>query len=106
MKIYSLYSKSLGRYNMPFFAENDAESVSIVSKMVTAQNDPSLICALDDLELRSVAHFNPAAESVTEVVWGDAPGCCVVMVDLHKNLPLPPTIKERIDKYYGGSANA
>ncbi|MBQ9804900.1 MAG: hypothetical protein IJW49_00095 [Clostridia bacterium] len=101
MKIYSLYSKSLKRYNLPFFAEDDAESVSVVSKMVAAQNDPSLICALDDLCLMCIGEVNLTDEDpiIGHTSW-------LVMDDLHQNLPLPPMIKECIDKYYRGNANA
>lgn len=103
MKIYSLYSKSLKRYNLPFFAEDDEAAISTVSKMVTAQADAALICSLDDLLLVRVGAFDP--ENI-EFPFADDFGVVTFMDDLHKNLPLPPTIKERLDKFYGGASNA
>ena len=107
MKIYSLYSKSLKRYNLPFFANDDDEAIATVSRMVTAQADPSLICALDDLELFNLAVFYPSAPVDPDLISIDPYAIDIsVLDDLHKNLPLPPTVKERIDKYYGGVQNA
>lgn len=100
MKIYSLYSKSLERYSLPFFANDDDEAIAYVSRMVTTQQDLSLVCSLDDLRLDHVGVFYP----------DDGFPCdrtCVssVLDHLHTDLPLPPMIKERIDKYYGGTKN-
>lgn len=107
MKIYSLFSKSLNRYNLPFFADDDEAAIATVANMVTAQADPALMCALDDLQLECVGGFEPVPDEI-----GDAPvfetvdAPAVILDDLHKNLPLPPTITARLDKFYGGALNA
>lgn len=105
MKIYSLYSKSLKRYNLPFFAEDDASAIDRVSKMVTSQADPSLMCALDDLQLRDVGTFNPNVETDGDPIWFSTGLNCLVMDNLYTDLPLPPTVKAQLDKFYGGKAN-
>lgn len=105
MRIYSLYSKSLKRYNLPFFADDDSAAIERVSKMVTAQADPSLMCALDDLQLRCVGTFNQSVERDGDPIWFDSYGSCVVMDNLHTDLPLPPTVKSSLDKFYGGKVN-
>lgn len=98
MKIYSLYSKSLKCFNLPFFAEGDFDAIATVSRMVTSQQDPSLICALDDLKLFKVGIFDSTD--------GEFPiiNCKpdLVLDYLYKNLPLPPTVKDRLLDYYGG----
>ena len=67
-----------------------------------------MICALDDLELDRVGVYDPDADILEDEVpvEGLSDGVLLVLDDLHKNLPLPPTVKERIDKYYGGTQNA
>lgn len=107
MNLYSLYSNSQKRYNIPFVAVDDKAAIDQVSKMVAAQSDPALLSSLDDLQLEKVAGFVPDAN----VLHGEAPVCeltCpeLIMEDLHKNLPLPPTLKARLDKFYGGVENA
>ena len=107
MNIYSLYSNSQKRYNIPFVAFDDKDAIDKVTKMVSAQGDSALLSSLDDLQLEKVAGFVPDAD----ILHGEAPVCeltCpeLIMDDLHKNLPLPPSLKARLDKYYGGMENA
>lgn len=100
MNFYSLRSKSLKRYNVPFLARDDENAVEIVSKMVAQQNDAALLSSLDDLELFMIAEFDPSADDDLDqdVIIQCEP--YLVLNNLHINLPLPPTIKERLDQFY------
>lgn len=100
MKFYSLYSKSLGRYNPPFLAEDDSEAIQIVSKMVASQGDLAFIMSLDDVRLDEVGSFNPGEAFP---VCGDE-AVCTILDWLHTDLPLPPTVKERTDAFYNFKA--
>ena len=95
MKFYSLYSKSQERYNTPFLAEDDGAAIEIVSKMVSAQGDMALMSSLDDLRIEIVGSFYPECQTPVEVLE-----TIIVCDDLHKNLPLPPTIRSRLAKFY------
>lgn len=102
MKFYSLYSKSQGRFNTPFLAEDDGAAIEIVSKMVSAQGDMALMSSLDDLQIERVGGFDPKPD----VYDGMSPvfellgGVVIVLSDLHNSLPLPPTIRSRLAKFY------
>lgn len=95
MKFYSLYSKSQERYNTPFLAEDDGAAIEIVSKMVSAQGDMALMSSLDDLQIECVGGFDPSC-SLPLTKYNPTR----IMDDLHKNLPLPPTIRSRLAKFY------
>lgn len=104
MNFYSLYSRSQNRYNVPFLANDNNDAIDRVVKMVASQGDTALMSSLDDLELDLVGLFEPMHYShpVEELLDVE-----LVLDDLHKNLPLPPHLKETLDKYYnGGTVNA
>ncbi len=108
MKIYSLYSKSQKRYNLPFFAEDDDAAIAYVTRMVSSQGDPALMASLDDLEINLVGIYDPKADILKDEFPVDvsADGVCMVLCDLHKTLPLPPMVKAAVDKFYsGGKSN-
>lgn len=96
MYFYALYSKSKERYCAPFLAPDDKEAISQISSAVTGSQDPGLIMSLDDLRLDKVGSFLPDAFfPVREAVVASA-----VLTDLHKNLPLPPLVKDKVDQLY------
>lgn len=95
MNFYALYSGSQESYSTPFLAHDDKEAISIVSKTVVANQDPTLIMSLDDLTIVKVGSFEsgcpvPVGVSVPIDVLGA----------LHQTLPLPPMIKSQVDKLY------
>lgn len=98
MNFYSLYSKSQRRFNVPFLATNDDEAISRVSQMVTSANDPALILSLSDLELHIIGFFDPM--SICPIVDFDDRGK-LILGDLHDKLPLPPLVRDKVDKLYG-----
>ena len=95
MKFYSLYSKSQELYNVPFVAAHGQEAIAVVSKMVSSQGDMALMSSLDDLRLVEVGDFEGGK---LQPVTGCEP--FVILDDLHIGLPLPPTIKSRLAKFY------
>ena len=105
MNLYSLYSIAQKRYNVPFVAMDDTDAIDRVTKMVCGQGDPALISSLDDLQLRNVGTFNPNVENDGDPIWFSSDANCLVMDDLHNNLPLPPTVKAGVDKFFGGARN-
>ena len=106
MKFYSLYSKSQKRYNVPFLAMSDDDAIDKVSKMVSMQDDPALVMSLDDLSLCMVGGFNPVLMSPMVTFEGSA-FLDPVLDNLHTDLPLPPMVKQMVDKFYaGGTQNA
>lgn len=97
MKFYSLYSKSQKRYNVPFLAYDDADAIDRVAKMVSAQNDAALMSSLDDLNLCYLAVFDP---SLPFPIHASPVSDDIILGDLHLNLPLPPMVKNSLDKFY------
>lgn len=98
MYFYSLVSKSQERYNVPFLAMDDDDAISRVSQMVTGSQDPSLILSLDDLQLCCVGLFEPSIEDPCIVGFERSQ---IVLDDLHDKLPLPPLVRDKVDKLYG-----
>lgn len=95
MIFYALYSNSQGSYNTPFLAHDDNEAIAIVSKTVVAHQDPALVMSLDDLRLDQVGEFRPDEDFPISYS-----AVCTILDDLHETLPLPPMIKQQIDKIY------
>lgn len=101
MNFYALYSKSQERYCAPFLALDDKDAIAQVSSLVTASQDPALIMSLDDLSLDCVATFNAALPCPIGELTMPVP----VLTDLHKALPLPPLVKEKVDALFKKEVN-
>lgn len=91
MRIYSLKSKSLGYYNLPFFAENDTGALFNIRNAVLSEQDASLSSNLDDLILVLLGEL-VQEDSVVIAKGFESPLCAlfsVVSDDLRASLSLP-----------------
>lgn len=96
LNLYSLYSKSQERFNVPFFAADENEAKAYVVNMVSSQRDPAFLMCLSDFQLYQVGEF--------ETDTGDSSPVTAFLVhlcdDLHDSLPYPPLVKETVEKLY------
>lgn len=58
IQLYSIYSKSLDFYNVPFYASTDKEAQNVVRISVLAGKDSAYRDNLDDLYLYAVGTFD------------------------------------------------
>lgn len=65
MYFYSIYSKSLDYYNVPFFASSDKEAINTVRLSVLSGPDRVLANRLDDLQLCKVGSFDTEKGVIT-----------------------------------------
>ena len=74
--MFAISSKSLGFYNIPFFANSPLEAINVVRSSVVGGKDGYLRNNLGDLALYCVGFYDTASGSI------DASGCPFVVSEL------------------------
>lgn len=90
-QVYCVYRKSLKRYNVPFFAFDDASAVEQLQDV--ALNSPVIVQSLDDLVLYRIGSFDPVCALITD----DRPVHILDLIDL----PLPDHLRKSVVAMYG-----